>query len=440
MLNRLHVPFLRLIRDERMRLIPSVTAFLAMASVAVAQPRLPQPLAAGTSSIRGTLTDSLTKAPVAGCEVRAAQTASFRSNFVITGADGSFEFAGIPEGAYFLLISCPSHVTACVQSTDAGSAPCSSITVFRDQQLSGVDFRVAPGAVARGRVVDGAGKPIAKAIVRPHGRLPNGQNFAPQAASTKADGTFELQKLFEGEWRFEVEIPQAPGAPRPPIIYYPGVLTREEAGFVEVITGGVKENITIRVPRGLESTLTVRMPPPDATMTSVAVSIVRPSPLMTQPLELDADGQAVVRGLVAGRYLVTATARQGQQRWVDYQAVDFFEDSIDVSLHLQPAGRIRGRIVTDGSGLPPLSDATVGAAWIDEDVALNPLTPDESTVAVDGTFSIDGLFGRRKLQLIRFDPDWRIQSVLYGRSDVTENGVDIVPNSTVEVTIVVGRR
>jgi hypothetical protein len=294
--------------------------------------------------------------------------------------------------------------------------------------------------VVRGRVVDGAGKPMEKAIVRPHLRLPTGQNFAPQAASTKADGTFELQKLFEGAWQLEVEIPQAPGAPRPPIIYYPGVLTREDAGFVAVSTGGVEEDITIRIPRSLESTLTVHMPPPDATMTSVAVSIIRPSPLMTQRLELDADGQAVVRGLVAGRYLLTATALQGQQRWADYQAVDFFDDSIDISLHLQPAGRMRGRIVTDRGGLPPLNDATVGAAWIDEDVALNPMTPDESGVAIDGTFAIDGLFGRRRLQLIRFDPDWRIESVFYGKNDVTETGVDIVPNSTTEVTIVVGRR
>jgi hypothetical protein len=87
-----------------------------------------------------------------------------------------------------------------------------------------------------------------------------------------------------------------------------------------------------------------------------------------------------------------------------------------------------------------LSDATVGAAWIDEDVALNPLAPDESAVAIDGTFSIGGLFGRRRLQLIRFDSDWRIQSVLHGRIDVTETGLDVAANSTAEVTIVVRKR
>jgi hypothetical protein len=294
--------------------------------------------------------------------------------------------------------------------------------------------------VARGRVIDGSGQPVPKAVVRLGGPFADGTFVVSLPVSTTDDGTFELPKLPHGAWRFEVDVPQRPGEPRPPIIYYPGVISRDEAALIELVAGQVKENITITVPRSLDSTLTVRVPPPDETLTSVVVSITRPSPLMTQRLELDADGQAVVKGLVAGRYLVTATALQGQQRWVDYQAVDFVEDSVDVSLHLQPAGRIRGRIVTDRGGLPPLSDATVGAAWIDEDVALNPLTPDESAVAMDGTFSLDGLFGRRRLQLIRFDPDWRIQSVLEGRSDVTENGVDIVPNSTAEVTIVVRRR
>src|SRR5688500_17000634 len=68
MLNRLQVPFLRLSRDERrMRLIPPVAVFLAMTAAIIAQPRVPQPLAAGTSALRGTLIDALTKVPIAGC-------------------------------------------------------------------------------------------------------------------------------------------------------------------------------------------------------------------------------------------------------------------------------------------------------------------------------------------------------------------------------------
>jgi large repetitive protein len=424
-----------------MRLIPPVAVFLVVSTAAIAQAPKPEPLAEGTSAIRGTVTDALTKAPLAGCEVRAGMVSARRTSVVTTGADGSYEFSGISDGMYSLGIQCPSHLAACLRPSDAvGPSPCASFPLLRDQQRSGLDFRLTPGAVARGRVVDGSGKPVPKATVRLGGPFIDRPVFPMQGVTTKADGTFELRNVPDGAWPFEVDVPQLPGAPRPPIIYHPGVISRDDAGLIELVAGRVTANITITVPRILDSTLTVRVPPPDETLTSVVVSITRPSPLMTQRLALDADGQAVVRGLVAGRYLVTAMALQGQQRWVDHQAVDFVEDSIEVSLHLQPAGHIRGRIVTDRGGLPPLSDATVGAAWVDEDVVLNPLTPDESAVAIDGTFSIDGLFGRRRLQLIRFDSDWRIQSILYGRIDVTESGVEVVPNSAADVTIVVGKR
>lgn len=421
-----------------MRLIPPVAAFLALAAVAVAQQKAPPPLPPGTSALRGTLTDALTDTPIANCEVRAAFTREMGASSVTTGADGSFDFSGIREGTYFLLVRCPSHIGTCVQSKEAGTAPCSSITLLRDQQRSDLDFRLTPGAVARGRVIDGAGKPVSKANVRLGTPFIDRPLISVQGVTTGSDGSFELRNLPDGAWRLEVEIPPIPGTPRQPVIYFPGVVSRDEAGAVELVAGRVKDNLTISIPRGLESTLTVHVPPPDGTMT-VDVSIIRAEPLMTQRLQLDAEGKAVIKGLVAGRYIVTVTAASGQHRFADYQAVDFAEDSVDVSLNLQPAGRIRGRIVSEG-GVPLLTDATVGAVWIDEDVALNPMVPDESPVAADGTFEIDGLFGRRKLQLIRFDADWRIKSVLQGKADVTTRGVEIASNSTAEVTIVVVRR
>jgi hypothetical protein len=64
----------------------------------------------------------------------------------------------------------------------------------------------------------------------------------------------------------------------------------------------------------------------------------------------------------------------------------------------------------------------------------------KDSARVDGSFEIAGLFGRRMLQLGRFDSDWRIQSVMHGKSDVTSTAIDVAPNATAEVTIVVRRR
>jgi hypothetical protein len=420
-----------------MRLIPPVAAVLAIASVAAAQPRVPEPLAPGTSLIGGTLRDAISSAPLANCTVRVGSEMRFGS--VTTGDDGSYEFADIADGTYFLFVNCPSHLPACVSQREPNRPPCGGVTLLRDQRRSDVDFQLTPGATVRGRVVDG-GRPVAKALVRLGGPFPGRPMISQQSAMTNPDGTFDLPRLPDGEWRLEVEIPPMPGAPRPPVIYYPGVVSRDEARLVELTVGGVKDNVTITVPPILSSTLTVLVAPPDSTMPDVVVSMTRVSPLMTQRLELDADGKAVVKGLVEGRYFVTATALAAQEKWVAYEAVDFAQDSIQVSLHLQPAGRIRGRIVAERGGVPPLAGATVGATWVDEDVKLNPLSPEESAIAADGTFEIGGLFGRRILELIRFDPDWKIKSVRYGRSDITTSGIDVTPNATRDVTIVVGRR
>jgi hypothetical protein len=411
-----------------------------MAALAIAQPSVPTPLEPGTSAIRGTVTDALTKAPIVKCEIRVGQNSSgtFRSSTVTTGEDGTYELAGIADGSYNVWARCESYLPACIGARDSSLAPC-AMTVLKDQQRSDLNFSLTPGAVARGRVVDGNGRPVSKATVRLGGPFVDRPLFLQRPATTKADGTFELTELPDGEWRLEVDAPPRADAPRTPVIYYPGVLTRDDAGLVELHAGRATANITITVPTILESTLTVRIPPPDATIPVVSVSLVRPSPLMSRSLELDADGRATVRGLTEGRYFVTATGRSEQQQWVAHEPIDFSGHPMEISLHLQPAGRIRGRIVTNRGGVPPLTESSVGAVWVDDDVALNPLTPEESPVAVDGTFEIHGLFGRRQLQLLRFDPDWRIDSVRQGRNDVT-SGVDVVPNSTTDVTIIVRQR
>lgn len=414
-----------------------------MTATAFAQMPKPQPLIAGTSTIRGVLTDAVSNEPIPNCTVRAATSrgtpspTNTRSSSVTTNEHGAYEFSDIADGEYFVATDCSSHLFGCVRSGDG--PPCTSITLFRDQQRT-IDFQLTPGARVKGRVVDSAGRPVPRATVRMGGPFLGNALAFNEATTTAADGSFEIGRMASGSWAFEVDVPPPPGVIRSPQVYYPGVLKREEAGLVEVVAGKTKDGIIITVPPILDRTLTVRIPPPDSTTTEVSVSLIRSEPLMTRRLDIDAEGLAEIKGLMDGRYIVMATALSGQERWADYQAVDFLNDALDVSLQLRPTGRIRGRIVADAGGVPPVDNASVGAAWVDNDVTLNPLSPEESVVALDGTFEIQGLFGRRVLQLVRFDPDWQIHAVMQGKTDVTATGVDIAPSDTAEVTIVVRRR
>jgi hypothetical protein len=374
--------------------------------------------------------------PVAACDVRIALPPGTRASATTTDINGVYEFAGIAEGTYAMGVECPGYLWAC---TSAGG-PCPNITVFKDQRRSNVDFTVPRAATVRGRVVDSEGRPVARASVRAGSQMLGNSLIRGQSSITRDDGSFEIGGLVAGSLAFEVEVPPAAGALRSPLVYYPGVLKPEEATVVDVTAGAVTENVIITVPPILDRTLTVRVPPPDATMNDVVVSLIRTTPLMTRRLELDSEGKAIVTGLVDGRYLLAATATSAQDKWFDYQTLDFIADSLDVALQLRQSGTIRGRIVAEPGGVPQLLDASVGAAWVEDGVTLNPVTPEEASIAADGTFEIAGVFGRRVLQLVRFDSSWKIHSVLQGRTDVTESGIDITPGATSEVTIVVRRR
>jgi hypothetical protein len=107
---------------------------------------------------------------------------------------------------------------------------------------------------------------------------------------------------------------------------------------------------------------------------------------------------------------------------------------------LQPAGRIRGTIVAETGGLPTPLGMRVNAVLVYDDVEINPLEPDQAGVAADGTFQLAGMFGRRRIDVLGLDPQWTVVAVRQGRSNLPSNAVDVPFDTTIEVTIVVGKQ
>jgi hypothetical protein len=107
----------------------------------------------------------------------------------------------------------------------------------------------SPGATARGRVVAADGTPVARARVRLGASLRDKSGATGRAAVTDANGTFELRNIPAGSWRLEVELQRSKGGLNPPIVYYPGGLTWDEAVRVEFAAGQVISDLTIVVPR-----------------------------------------------------------------------------------------------------------------------------------------------------------------------------------------------
>jgi hypothetical protein len=259
-------------------------------------------------------------------------------------------------------------------------------------------------------------------------------------ATTDSEGRFELTSLPAGEWRLEVEIPPVPGGLTPPVVYYPGGLSWEDAAGVELIAGKVTGNLEIVVPRINENTLTVTVPPPDGTISDVVVSVLQQSPLVARRISLSADGIGTLKAIVPGRYFALALASSSDRRWAGFEVVDFLEGNYDARLQLLPTGSIAGKIVVDRSAAPAFDGVMVTASWIHDDAEVNPLEFAEARVAADGSFRIDDLFGTRRLQPRALGAEWEVVAIRQDRTDVTTTGVVVVPDATIEATIVVRRR
>ena len=208
-----------------------------------------------------------------------------------------------------------------------------------------------------------------------------------------------------------------------------------------LVAGKVTDGLTIVVPRINENTLTIVVPPPDATISDIAVSVLRESPLAVRQIELNRRRRRhaqrrPARALLCGGARVVARQAVGRRsKWSTSS-----KTAMKRGCSCMPTGAIAGRIVADNGGLPPLDGVIVGASWIYDGAEVNPLAVDEAKVAPDGSFRIDNLFGTRKLQLRALELGWEVAAVRQDRTDVTISGVVVVPDSTIEATIVLRRR
>jgi len=414
-----------------------------MAPAAFGQPGPVSSLAPGTSAISGVLVDARSKQPISGCRVGLVeiQVRIPRNALAITDADGRYVFDGIAGGEYAVTTMCESYLpSVCYRGPGTEPPRCDTISVVTDQRKTNIDLTLTQGAKARGRVVDSQGRPFSGATVRLGMPVSDTPPVMHRPTETNRDGSFEMSNLAAGEWRLEVELPAAAGSPRPPTVFFPGVLAESEAGSIELVAGETLDNIVVVAPRMSDNRLTVRVVTAEQNLTHLDVSFVRAEPLSSRRVTVDAGGAGTIEGVAPGRYFLTARGWRDDRVWTAADVVEFAGDAQEVLLYLQPAARLSGRIVSDKGPAPSMEGARVGATWTHHGVAINPLAYDEAPVAPDGTFRLDGLFASCQLQLIGFDPAFEILSISQGRADVTAAGVALTADTEANVVVVVRRR
>jgi len=431
------------------RIISAIVIVVMTAAVAVAQQRSrragPQPLDEGTSVIAGTVVDAQSRQPVSGVEITLSMFVGgiSRGGVITTDAEGRYSFANIGDGFYMMTARKQDYLNACYLNPEAAS-PCGSVIVLRDQKRLDINFALIKPATARGRVVDQAGMPIGGATVRmgspaaPRNEIARAILFSSASAETAKDGTFELHGVPPGEWNLELELKPHAGSIGLPVFFYPGVIRDDEATRVAFSAGRITDNLIFTVAGVAENTLTVRVSSGVVPIADVKASLLKPVPFVSRPIPLNDEGIGEIKGLLESRYFIAARGWINDKAWAAFDLVDFVPPSLDLSLQLMPAGRIKGTIVGRNGTVPPLAGVVVAAPWVHDDVEVNPVTPDESPVSADGSFQVEGVFGRRALRVIGLDASWDVVSVMLGRAEITS--VDVPSDATVEVRIVVSRR
>jgi hypothetical protein len=422
-------------------LLRLVVLFVALAaSHPSAQVPTIQSLRTGTASISGQVVDARSGEPLSN--VMVALTAPRVLSVLSTKTDeaGMYKFANLAEHEYHVRVMDPLYLQTCYGATDAMQLACGAVAIVRNQQRTGVDLRLTPTAILRGRVLDEAGRPVAGAKLVPQPAPSATPAGLPSGAQTKADGSFELS-LAGGEWILGLDMPVTADRPRPPAVFYPGVVGIQEAEVLHVTAGLVTSGLTFRFPKIASRSLTARISLPATGAAEVRAFLYRVEPRMRREIALDAEGAGTVKGLLEGRYYVAAQAVLDGVALAATDVAPVLHDETEVMLLLAEPGRIKGKVVAARGSLPPLADARVAASWIDDEgEEIDPVGINEVALAPEGSFQFDGLFGLRRLQLVGLPPDWQVQSIHHGRDEIATKGVTVSSGATIDIVITVAQR
>jgi hypothetical protein len=407
----------------------------------------PPPLNPGTASIHGRVVDALSGEPIERAEVllmdskieqettkvagRTVTTRQFvRVGKMLTGSDGSYGFDDISDGAYRLYVTHRRYLPSC---SGQPRSQCDVINVIADQRVSDAHVSLPRGAIIRGRLLDQQGRPIAGARL---GTEFKQGSLNTSGARSGADGRFEIPSVPPGTMVIRVD--PAGGWPMwHRTMYYPGVHARADALPITVETGTTLE-LEIRARDTPVATIRTTLSGPRGYRVQ-QMTLATPNATTLVDMKVSDAGTAVVTDLSEGRYVIAARARAGSRTLAAYQLIIIGEGEYEVPMRLAPTARVRGRVVVDTGGVPPVAGVSVEAHWVSGKLKLDPMGPDRSAVRRDGSFDMPGLFGRRQFQLFGLSDEWRVAAVRAGRSDVT-SGIDLAPGSSTAITIVVSRR
>jgi Carboxypeptidase regulatory-like domain len=310
-------------------------------------PALGAQFAQGAASypIRGTVVNSVTGEPIRGALV---QIFSNRQRSVLTGADGSFQFADVPTGTVNLNVQKPGFFTA--QAIQSPRAQASFAISGPDQPP--VVLKLIPEGVISGQVSGDGGEPVENLSVQILAeRIENGKKTRVilKGAMTDEQGEYRVADLQPGKYFVFVGAsnridafaapPTQQGARGYAATFYPNGNDFATASSVQVAAGQHAEiNFNLRSQLFHRIAGTVSGYPPGTAGINLQVTDAAGQQMQAGFRFDQASGTFRTLWLPAGAYTLTAEIRNPENGQVYFAAqnLDLTSDVAGVRLQLAP--------------------------------------------------------------------------------------------------------
>ena len=411
----------------------------------------PPPAQEGAGAITGRVLSAAGR-PIASARVRALRN-GLTPRGVTTDLQGRFTIAQLPPGSYTLEAARTGYVTV-QYGQERASQPGKQVLVRDDQTASNMDIVLPRGTAVTGTIVDEHGEPLQGISVRAMQlRYASGRiaalNVGPRDRRTDDRGRYRIHGLLPGSYLIVASAEAAVSGTQShgyPQVFYPGTTQAADASTIVADLGrdvsaidlvltqtpAMRVPVTVRTSDGAPFAGVVLMM---ASQRSGGIAVEPQRPVMA------ADGTFVFANVPPGDYVVQAMRAREQNRGMSEFGAQLVavvdREPAPLVITTSPGATWSGRTVYEGDGLARRvteQAPSVMAFPVDFDraPAIGGGTYAGST-SPDGSFSMSGLHGPTRFQLMGRQDTWYLESITIGSLDVTDTPFDF-GNGTQTVT------
>lgn len=418
------------------------------------------------ATVKGRVTVALTGEPIRGATVQA--TSAGRESAVsialraTTDEQGRFELAELPAGSYRITASRTGFVTR--ELGQRGPFESVEPLALRAGAVMNADFALTRGGAIVGRIFDHNAEPVADARVQAlriqvvQGR----RRLAPVGTARLTDdlGVYRVYGLPPGDYYVAASIgpesltvtsagaatlfvngnlaaPAGGGTSAFAPTYYPGTprisdarrivvtLAEEEYNVNFALTPARLVRVTGRVLDRAGEPLQARvelLPEIDGTRADTHRTVSEP------------DGTFALGGIAPGRYTVSVLGQavDGRPADVAWFTIDVeSQDVVDLTIVTNNGSTISGRLLTEGTRRPAMSETVIRARPIGAAAGRG-----EAAVTVnDGFFQLEGLSGPYALTVDRLPQGFVVRAITANGEDITDGHLELRGAEYVDVQV-----